>query len=384
MKKIKTIFISIGILFTLSSKAQCGYDTTSVDISHILCNGYSTGAIDLIVQSDSDKDFSWIGPNGYTSTSLDINSLEAGLYTLTISLYSTPHDINSSLICQLPHDFIVYETLPIEASFNISGICNSTDSADLTFTAYGGTPFISGEPYNYQLTDNYGAVVTTNDTVLNLIGGNYYLTITDKNNCQSLPQDVFVPSVIQINPFMSSVGVICKDDNSGEARVFVKQGTGTPPYQFDWDFDWDFDCSEVEHESDNSPVDSFSVIKGLCPGTYFVNITDAMGCIVRDSIEVKSNPNICISPYRAFSPNDDDTHEFWEIENIELYPEAVISIYNRNGSQIYRRRNYENAEGVAFGGKNSEGQPIPSGTYYYIINLENGDDVFKGTLTIVR
>jgi gliding motility-associated-like protein len=183
---------------------------------------------------------------------------------------------------------------------------------------------------------------------------------------------------------MSSVGAICKDDNSGEARVFVKQGTGTPPYQFDWDFDWDFDCSEVEDESDNSPVDSFSVIKGLCPGTYFVYITDAMGCIVKDSIEVKSNPNICISPYKAFSPNDDDTHEFWEIENIELYPEAVISIYNRNGSQIYRRRNYENAERVAFGGKNAEGQPIPSGTYYFIIDLDNGDDVFKGTLTIVR
>ena len=109
-----------------------------------------------------------------------------------------------------------------------------------------------------------------------------------------------------------------------------------------------------------------------------------MDCVVRDSVEVKSNPNICISPYKAVSPNNDDTHEFWEIENIDLYPGAVITIYNRNGSQIYRRRNYENAEGVAFGGKNAEGQPIPSGTYYYIINLENGDDVLKGTLTIVR
>jgi gliding motility-associated-like protein len=374
MKKIKIILISVGILFSLSSKAQCGYDTTAVDISHILCNGDSTGAIDLFVQSDSDKDFSWEGPSGYTATSLDINSLEAGLYTLTISLYSTPHDINSPLICQdTSHVFIVYETLPIEASFIISDICNYTDTAALTFTAFGGTPFISGEPYNYELTDDFGAVVTTNDTALNLKVGNYYLTITDENGCTSLPQDTFVPSVIQINPFMLSVGTICKDDNSGEARVFVNQGTGTPPYQFDWDF---------ESISDNH--DSLSVIDGLFPGVYYVNITDAMGCVARDSVEVKSNPNICISPYRAFSPNDDDRHEFWEIENIDLYPEAVISIYNRNGSQIYRRRNYINAEGIAFGGKDAEGQPIPSGTYYYIINLENGDDIFKGTLTIVR
>ncbi len=378
MKKIKIILISVGILFSLFSKAQCGYDTTAVYISHILCNGYSTGAIDLFVQSDSDKDFSWVGPSGFTATSLDINSLEAGLHTLTISLYSTPHDINSPLICQLPHDFIVYETLPIEASFIISDICNSTDSADLTFTAFGGTPFISGEPYNYQLTDDFGAVVTTNDTALNLTVGNYYLNITDENGCTSLPQDTFISAVIEINPYMSSVGAICKDDNTGEARVFVNQGTGTPPYQFDWDYE------SMEEETDFTPIDSFSVIKGLFPGLYYVNITDAMGCIVRDSVEVKSNPNICISPYKAFSPNGDDTHEFWEIENISLYPEAVISIYNRNGSQIYRRRNYINAEGVAFGGKDAEGQPVASGTYYYIINLENGDDVFKGTLTIVR
>jgi gliding motility-associated-like protein len=378
MKKIKIVLIAFGVLLGLSSKAQCGYDTTAVDISHILCNGYSTGAIDLFVQSDSDKDFSWVGPNGFTATSLDINSLEAGLHTLTISLYSTPHDINSPLICQLPHDFIVYETLPIEASFIISDICNSTDSADLTFTAFGGTPFISGELYNYQLTDDFGAVVTTNDTALNLTVGNYYLNITDENGCTSLPQDTFVPSVIQINPFMSSVGAICKDDNSGEARVFVNQGTGTPPFTFDWDLE------SMEEETDFTPIDSFSVIKGLFPGVYYVNITDAMGCVVRDSVEVKSNPNICISPYRAFSPNGDDTNEYWEIENIGLYPEAVISIYDRNGSQIFRRRNYQNAELEAFNGENENGYPLPSGTYYFIIDLENGDDVFKGTLTIVR
>ena len=316
--------------------------------------------------------------NSYTANSLDINTLEAGTYTLTISLYSTPHDASTPLICQMPHDFIVYETSPIEALFSITDICSATDSADLSFIVIGGTPSNSGEPYSYQLTDDFGAVVTTNDTALNLTGGNYYLNITDENGCTSLPQDTFVPSVIQINPFMSSVGAICKDDNSGEARVFVNQGTGTPPYQFDWDFD------SMEEETDFTPIDSFSVIKGLFPGLYYVNITDAMGCVVRDSIEVKSNPNICISPYRAFSPNGDDTNEYWEIENIGLYPEAVVSIYDRNGSQIFRRRNYQNAELEAFNGENENGYPFPSGTYYFIIDLDNGDDVFKGTLTIVR
>ena len=88
--------------------------------------------------------------------------------------------------------------------------------------------------------------------------------------------------------------------------------------------------------------------------------------------------------YKAFSPNDDAVHEFWEIDNINLYPEALVLVYDRNGRQVFRRRNYINSENAAFGGKDTNDQPLPSGTYYYVIDLENGDDVFKGTITIVR
>jgi gliding motility-associated-like protein len=109
-----------------------------------------------------------------------------------------------------------------------------------------------------------------------------------------------------------------------------------------------------------------------------------MGCITRDTIGVKSNPAICITVYKVFSPNDDEIHEFWEIENIQLYPQALVLVYDRNGRQVFRRRNYINAEDVAFGGKDLNGQPLPSGTYYYVIDLENEDEVFKGVLTIVR
>jgi gliding motility-associated-like protein len=175
-----------------------------------------------------------------------------------------------------------------------------------------------------------------------------------------------------MNPFMSSVGVICKDDNSGSARVFVTKGT--TPFQFQWSTDSAF---AIQH-------DSFSVLEGLFPGEYYVKITDAMGCVTRDTIEVKSNPATCLTIYKVFSPNDDNTHEFWEIENINLYPEALVQVYDRTGRQVYNRRNYINAEEDAFAGKDQQGRILPSGTYYYIIDLENEDTVFKGVLTIVR
>ena len=54
------------------------------------------------------------------------------------------------------------------------------------------------------------------------------------------------------------------------------------------------------------------------------------------------------------------------------------------GNMVFRRRNYINSGSVAFNGFSKDGRRLPSGTYYYILNLENSDDVFKGSLTIVR
>ena len=59
-------------------------------------------------------------------------------------------------------------------------------------------------------------------------------------------------------------------------------------------------------------------------------------------------------------------------------------MYDRNGRQVYRRRDYRNEEQYAFGGEDQEGRVLPSGNYYYVIDLENGDDIFKGVVTIIR
>ena len=71
-----------------------------------------------------------------------------------------------------------------------------------------------------------------------------------------------------MNPFMSSVGVICKDDNRGSARVFVTKGL------LHFSFNGQLIVTiTIEH-------DSFSSIEDLFPGEYYVKITDAYGCVL--------------------------------------------------------------------------------------------------------
>jgi len=376
MKTLKKLVFIIAILFSFTAQSQCGYDTSSVKITHVLCFDDNTGGIDLMVPNVNTS-FTWDGPSGFSATSIHpltpINSLNAGNYTLTISEYSVPGDVTSDPICQETVAFTVNETNDIEATFLLDGLCSKYDTVDLIINVTGGTPFNNGELYTHQLINSSFITVGTNDSIFDLPTGPYSLSIIDKNGCTpKYPQNILIDSVESINSFMSSVGVICKDDDRGEARVFVQEGTS--PFLFQWSID---STITIEH-------DSFSSIYGLFPGEYYVKITDAMGCIARDTIEVKSNPTICITVYKVFSPNDDDIHEFWEIENIQLYPQALVLVYDRNGRQVFRRRNYINAEDVAFGGKDMNGKPLPSGTYYYVIDLENEVEVFKGVLTIVR
>ena len=101
------------------------------------------------------------------------------------------------------------------------------------------------------------------------------------------------------------------------------------------------------------------------------------------SIQIESNPEVCIKIYKVFSPNEDGINDFWIIENIHLYPEALVEVYDRLGNRVYRRRNYINSEEIAFNGK-IDGSRLNSGTYYYILDLENNDQILRGSLTIVR
>ena len=353
MWKIKNGFLIAILLFSFGAQSQCAY--TLENYKNIDCYGANTGEIDIIIASGNTVE--WIFPDGFTTNALHLQNLFAGQYYLTIM--SAEDTCIDSLTLE--------QTIDISADFELSNMCSEYDSVDVKTIIWGGTP-----GYTYDWTGPNGFVSTVKD-LTNLLPGVYILNIIDTNGCLSLPQQLdLINSVKEMNTFMSSTHVICKDDYSGSARVFVTEGSA--PFNFQWSVD---SSIIIEH-------DSFSVIEGLLPGEYRVKIIDVMGCITEDVVEVKSSPSVCITVYKAFSPNDDEIHEFWEIENIQLYPKALVQVYDRTGRQVFRRRNYINAEEYAFGGKDQQGVTLPSGTYYYIIDLENEDEVFKGALTIVR
>ena len=77
---------------------------------------------------------------------------------------------------------------------------------------------------------------------------------------------------------------------------------------------------------------------------------------------------------QVVTPNGDGKNDVFEIQGIYDHPNNVLEIYNRWGSLVYRQEGYQNTwggectEGLSFGGN-----ILPTGTYFYILDLGDND-----------
>ena len=114
-----------------------------------------------------------------------------------------------------------------------------------------------------------------------------------------------------------------------------------------------------------------------------LTITDDEGCEETSYVGVLANQATCLEVYSAFTPNGDENNDYWHIENIELYPDALVEVFNRWGNRVFASKRYTNSWDAGFTG-NYNGEPLPSATYYYVITLNNDESPYKGALTIIR
>lgn len=96
-------------------------------------------------------------------------------------------------------------------------------------------------------------------------------------------------------------------------------------------------------------------------------------------IGASSEPTACevIIP-NIFTPNGDSQNEFFELANIEQYPNNTVQIFNRWGKEVYNEGGYNNST------KKFNGKDLPDGVYFYIVDLGNGVKAKAGTVTINR
>ena len=74
----------------------------------------------------------------------------------------------------------------------------------------------------------------------------------------------------------------------------------------------------------------------------------------------------------------------WVIPGLEHFPNNEVKVFNRWGNLVYEAKNYQNNwTGVSIG-KFTLGTGVPTGTYFYIIDLKNGEKPLTGYVYIAR
>jgi len=81
----------------------------------------------------------------------------------------------------------------------------------------------------------------------------------------------------------------------------------------------------------------------------------------------------------AFTPNGDGINDTWNIQKIGSYPRCTVQVFNRYGGVVFSSVGY----GTPWNGT-YDGAALPTGTYYYIINLKAGVPILSGYLEIIR
>ena len=118
-------------------------------------------------------------------------------------------------------------------------------------------------------------------------------------------------------------------------------------------------------------------------GQIWLRVTNEYDCSAVDTIQIlECNPDELFDIItNTFTPNGDGVHDTWIINNIDLYPDAVIDVFDRTGRRVFHiDGGYANNWDGTYDGK-----PLPMDTYYYMIDLKS-DQIKpkKGTVTIVR
>uniref|UniRef100_UPI002626C7D0 gliding motility-associated C-terminal domain-containing protein n=1 Tax=uncultured Winogradskyella sp. TaxID=395353 RepID=UPI002626C7D0 len=123
----------------------------------------------------------------------------------------------------------------------------------------------------------------------------------------------------------------------------------------------------------------YSITESACPAEVEVNVTIDDDCVVLPC----GAEDVVIS--KTVTANGDSFNEFFTISGVEDCGFVVeLQIFNRWGAEIYKNNNYQNDwNGDAHGSSVGNSGKVPTGTYYYIINLKNsGLKPFAGPIYV--
>lgn len=326
-------------------------------ITNVLCNGESNGSIILSLSGGKPGNYTVDWDNGMSGA--NISGLPVGTYEATIT------DAIGCVIVETyevtePDELLVQSTsvMPVRCFQENNGV------GDIEVT--GGTTFGNGD-YKFKWTTDEYEVTTNSHVNSRLPAGDYVVTVTDANGCQTVASlTIEEPSLLKADLESLINEPICPQASDGTA--FIDAKGGTPDYQFYWS---------------NKPTTDDASASDLSQGAYSVRIVDANGCETSLEVDVTERfPKIFFPT--AFSPNGDSENEtFKPVADCQV--SYYMQIYNKWGQVIFSTEDLSEGWDGTY-----QGDIAPEGKYSYVVfyagslNEVSFEETYRGSFNLIR
>lgn len=237
----------------------------------------------------------------------------------------------------IPITLVVIKFAPLDFEDETTSICSGSTTELIVATGYSSYLWNTG--------------ATTNSITIKDVG-NYSVTVTNTDGCMATKKFTVIGSGI------ATINNAIVNDFAGNENSILIEYSGIGNYEF---------------SLDGTFFQENPLFTGIAPGTYFASARDKNGC------GLSAPYTVYVLDYpRFFTPNGDGYNDFWEIKNLNLFPRATITIYDRYGKILFEINNLNSS----WNGKYN-GIELPSSDYWFHLNFGDGK-IIKGHFSLKK
>jgi gliding motility-associated-like protein len=201
-----------------------------------------------------------------------------------------------------------------------------------------------------------------------LAAGTYTLRVVDTAGCEYSNIFTINPPANPLTNIVTKLDLACHGKGN-EGQATANASGGATPYTYFWS---------------TEPPQVTATAQTLYFGTYYVDVTDANGCKVRDTVYIEEGPccDIAFIP-NAFSPNGDGNNDEFKVLTTAGVELIQLEIRDRWGKRVWSTNDYRRGWDGTFEGRDSD-----PNTYYYVLRYKCTRDgstyMIKGDVILIR
>lgn len=343
-----------SVVFTISGSSNGINDSQRV-ITNEYC-GSADGSITNITVANNLNRTWYNSSNQVVSTANDLTGVPEGIYYFKVGEGSCEVRSNNYTVSNIT---IIYKATVI----NIIPETCGNNNGSVNITAYE-----TEKPDRFEWFDAQGNIISTAENLRNQTAGKYRLIAYGNKGCaNTVGEFEILASPLPMLDYSSFQQYISCDGKTINTTGLTINGS-TSPYTYRW------------QDDAGNTVSTMLNISGVHKGKYTLSVTDKNGCaIVGQTIDFNQLISSSLEVPNTISPNGDGINDNWEIKGVQNYPRGEFSIYSRDGNRVFYSIGYTKPFDGLYNGNS-----LPTGVYYYVIDLKTDCGVQTGSLTIIK